>query len=121
MYHDRINLTISALATSPGSSIGIIRISGGDSHRIAIKLTNRQNFSHMKASVVDIVSKEGALVEKCLLLPFFAPKSFTGEDVVELHVHGAVGNAKDILNMIFDLGATPALNGEFSFLSLIHI
>jgi tRNA modification GTPase len=120
MYHERLNLTIAALATSPGSSIGIIRISGNESFNIIKRLTNKKSFTHLKANIVKIINSDELLIEKCLLLPFFSPNSFTGEDVVELHVHGSSENAIDILNDIFILGAVPALNGEFSFRAVLN-
>jgi len=120
MYHDRINLTISALATSPGSSIGIIRISGPLGKNIALSLTGKKQFHHMKASLVSIYNETGSIIDKCLLLPFFSPHSFTGEDVIELHVHGSHCNATEILNLIYKLGAVPALCGEFSFRAVLN-
>jgi tRNA modification GTPase len=120
MYHDRINLTIAALATSPGSSIGIIRISGALSHSIVKNLTGIKKISHMKASLVKVYEENGTVIERCLFLPFCAPLSFTGEDAAELHVHGSAANAKEILSMIFKQGATPALCGEFSFRAVLN-
>lgn len=120
MYHHRINETIAAIATSPGSSIGIIRISGNLSFKIASLITGKLTFSHMKAELLKLKSENKAIIEKCIVLPFKSPESFTGEDVVEFHVHGASQNSTDILLKIFNLGAIPALKGEFSFRALLN-
>ena len=88
MYFDRIGSTICALATAKGSSIGIIRVSGKKAFEIASKLTGKTNFEHRKADFVKIYDGK-KVVEKCLILTFHAPFSFTGEDVAEFHVHGA--------------------------------
>lgn len=119
MYFDRINSTICALATAKGSSIGIIRVSGTKAFEIASKLTGKTKFGHRKASFVKIYDGEKT-VEKCLILTFHAPFSFTGEDVAEFHVHGAAENAEEILELIVKNGAIPALKGEFSFRAVIN-
>ena len=119
MYFDRINSTICALATAKGSSIGIIRVSGTKAFEIASKLTGRTKFEHRRADFVKIYDGE-KVVEKCLILPFHAPFSFTGEDVVEFHVHGASENAGEIIALIVKNGAIPALKGEFSFRAVIN-
>ena len=119
MYFDRINSTICALATAKGSSIGIIRVSGTKAFEIAGKLTGKTNFEHRKAGFVKIYDGEN-VVEKCLILTFHAPFSFTGEDVAEFHVHGASENAEEILKLIVKNGAIPALKGEFSFRAVIN-
>ena len=119
MYFDRINSTICALATAKGSSIGIIRVSGSKAFEIASKLTGKTNFEHRKADFVKIYDGE-KIVEKCLILTFYAPFSFTGEDVAEFHVHGATENAEEILKLIVKNGAIPAVKGEFSFRAVIN-
>ena len=107
------------MATAKGSSIGIIRVSGTKSFEIASKLTGKTKFGHRKADFVKIFDGE-KIVEKCLILTFHAPFSFTGEDVAEFHVHGAAGNAEEILALIVRNGAIPALKGEFSFRAVIN-
>lgn len=120
MYHHRLGNTIAALATSPGSSIGIIRISGFLSFQIASKITGLNHFDHMKARLVKIVSEKSTVLEKCIILPFKKPNSFTGEDVVEFHVHGSSLNAFEILSLVISLGASPALRGEFTFRAVLN-
>ncbi len=119
MYFDRINETICALATSSGSSIGIIRISGKNSFKIASSLCGIKSFEHMRAKIVKIIL-QGKTLEKCLLLPFKAPKSFTGEDVVEFHTHGSNKNGEEIMSLLLEKGAVPALRGEFSFRAVMN-
>lgn len=120
MYHYRLKDTIAAVATSPGSAIGIIRISGNLSFKIASQMTGRRNFFHMKAVLLKLKNKEQTVIDKCIVLPFRSPESYTGEDIVEFHVHGASLNAADILKKIFELGAVPALRGEFTFRALLN-
>lgn len=119
MYFDRIGSTICALATAKGSSIGIIRVSGTKAFEIAAAITRKKNFEHRKARFVKIFDGE-KVVEKCLILTFHAPFSYTGEDVAEFHVHGAAENASEIMDLIIKNGAKPALKGEFTFRAVLN-
>ena len=119
MYFDRITSTVCALATAKGSSIGVIRVSGTKAFEIAAAITRRKTFEHRKAGFVKIFDGE-KVVEKCLILTFHAPFSYTGEDVAEFHVHGAAENASEIMELIVRNGAIPALKGEFTFRAVLN-
>ena len=119
MYFERINSTICAQATAKGSTIGIIRISGKDAFKIVSKLTKTEHFDDRKICFAKLYDGD-KVVEQCIVLPFFSPHSFTGEDVVELQLHGAEGNAEQILEMVIKNGALPALRGEFSFRAVLN-
>jgi tRNA modification GTPase len=95
----------------------MIRISGSDSVAIASRLIGRtigkgQDRQAIRARISDA---EGRMLDDGLLIPFFAPRSFTGEDSVELHLHGSSIGMDRVLEAIFSLGARLALPGEFSF------
>lgn len=53
-------------------------------------------------------------IDQALIIPFKAPKSFTGEDTIELHLHGGIWLTQKILDSILDLGASLAKPGEFT-------
>ncbi|MBO4440824.1 tRNA uridine-5-carboxymethylaminomethyl(34) synthesis GTPase MnmE [bacterium] len=119
MYFERINSTICTLATAKGSTIGIVRISGKGALKIASKLTKKHQFEDRKICFAKLYDGEN-VIEQCIVLPFFSPHSFTGEDVVELQLHGAEGNAEQILGLVIKNGAVPALRGEFSFRAVLN-
>lgn len=99
--------TIYALSTRPGrAAISVIRCLGSNSQHIFEKLTNskRAPVSH-RASVRKLYGDLGML-DEALTLFFKAPKTYTGEDILELHVHG--GNA--IVKAV--LAAIKALHNE---------
>lgn len=110
--------TICAIATSNNSiaGISIIRISGKESLNIAKKFitafkTNTQiEARHMYLS--DIELENG--IDKCLAVYFKAPHSFTGEDVVELHLHGGITLTDLALKRCLEFGCRLANRGEFS-------
>lgn len=94
----------------------MIRISGENSWAIAQKLSTRP--LSLKAGRVSYGwvsdSRDGRLVDEVLFLPFQAPKSFTGEDAVEIHCHGGLAVSRVILELCFLHGAEPSEGGEFT-------
>ena len=105
------------------------RISGADVLDILKKLTKR-NFSkdHSVIKVVELYNYNGDILDKCSVVYFKSPKSFTGEDVCEIFLHGSPLIASQLEQTLknFNIsGLRLAKNGEFSFrsvvLSLIHI
>jgi tRNA modification GTPase len=113
--------TIAAVATAvaPGQgSVAIVRISGAQALAIGRSLfaaPGRQEWqSHrvLYGHVVDPAS--GERVDEALLLLMRAPRSFTREDVVELHCHGGLVAVRRVLELVLAAGARRALPGEFS-------
>jgi len=111
------NRTIVALTTPTGGALCGIRLSGGLSIKIANELGRMElsHEEHRRAKRVWLWESKGRRLDEALVLPFFAPHSFTGEDVVELFLHGSPMIAQWVLEECFRLGARQALPGEFSF------
>ncbi len=110
---------ISAIATPRGKGgVAIIRISGEGSLALAEKMftpsgkTPVENFEpyHMYPGQID----GGSFTDYGLMVYFKAPKSYTGEDIVEFHCHGGENVARGILKRTFSLGARTATKGEFT-------
>lgn len=112
------NTTIAAISTPHGiGAIGIVRISGPDAASIADKVFQSQagsvsDFSPNRMVVGDIISDR--IKEHCMLAYFKAPRSYTGEDMVELYCHGGIKLMDSVLKLVINAGARPALNGEFT-------
>ncbi len=106
--------SIAAIATAPGTGgVAIIRISGENSLEIANKIfTPKINFkpNYMYAGHIE----GDGFTDYGFLVYFKAPKTFTGEDVIELHCHGGVQIARGILKKCISLGARLAERGEFT-------
>jgi tRNA modification GTPase len=108
------NDTIAAIATPPGAGgVGIVRVSGPASQAIARGLTGR-NPQARKVYVCAFRDGDDAILDRGLAVCFAAPKSFTGEDVLELHAHGSPVVLNLLLRRVCELGARPARAGEFS-------
>ncbi len=110
---------ISAVATAPGTGgVAIIRLSGADSLVIASKMFKPLSqiqvtqFEPYKMYVGEIIGD--GFTDNGMCVYFKAPKSFTGEDVVEFHCHGGLAITRGILNKTFELGARLATNGEYT-------
>lgn len=112
--------TIAAISTAQGAGgIGIIRISGDMAIEVADKVfvsfsgTRLRDLEGYRAAYGKIVF-EGETLDECVALVFRAPKSFTGENVVELCCHGGTLVTKLVLRAVLSSGAQPAQAGEFT-------
>ena len=112
--------TIVYLATPPGNSgVAIVRISGENSKEILQKLTRAQvDFEPRKMYLKTVYANN--LMDRCLVVFFANPFSFTGEDVVEIHSHGGYYLAQQIIKQCIDFGARLAEAGEFSKRAFIN-
>lgn len=120
------NSTIYAVASGSigsGSAVAVVRISGSKSKFILEKLlTEKQTFPKARnASLRKLMNpKTQEILDEALVIWFPSPASFTGEDVVELHLHGGVAVVSDVLESIGSLGGTStdsvrmAEPGEFT-------
>ncbi len=106
--------TIAAIATPAGrGGIGVIRVSGPHALAIAEQFLGRvpkPRFAHR----CRFRSANSELIDDGLLIAFPAPRSFTGEDVIELQAHGSPVVLGELLRRCIELGARPARPGEFS-------
>lgn len=113
MAADRAD-TIAAIATPPGAGgIGVIRVSGPLAGTVARQLLGRQP-QPRHAHYLTLRDSRGEILDTGLLLYFAGPASFTGEDVVELHLHGSRPVLRMALRRLEDLGVRQARAGEFS-------
>ncbi|MBE6896407.1 MAG: tRNA uridine-5-carboxymethylaminomethyl(34) synthesis GTPase MnmE [Ruminococcaceae bacterium] len=110
------NETIAALSTAPyKAAIGVIRVSGEEAQKIVGKIFSRDLSEVASSSVIHGNIVDGTeTVDDVLLSVFRAPKSFTGEDVIEISCHGGVYNCSRILRLLIQNGARQAKNGEFT-------
>lgn len=105
--------TIAAIITAPGeAAISAIRISGAESWNIIQKISE-VNLQERQAELAWI-KKADEKLDQVIIIPFKAPKSFTGEDVIEIHSHGGYICVTRILELILEKGARLAKAGEFS-------
>ena len=112
--------TIAALATAPGNgAVAIVRLSGPAARAIGAALTG-VDARPRYAEVCTFRSASGEPVDRGLVLYFPAPRSYTGEDVVELHGHGGRVVSDALLAHAYALGARPAEPGEFTLRAFLN-
>lgn len=106
--------TIAAVATAPGrAGIGIIRASGPAVPAIIRGLTGRE-LPPREAVLCNFRAGDGETIDRGVALYFPAPRSYTGEDVLELHGHGGPAVLQLLLRRCAELGARAARPGEFT-------
>lgn len=112
--------TIAAVATGNSvSGIGVIRISGDDAIEIAQKVFKAMDGAPLSSlngytAKYGNVYYNGESFDNAVALVFRNPKSYTGEDVVEISVHGGIFIVEKTLEAVFVAGAVPAQAGEFT-------
>ena len=110
--------TIAAVSTPPGTgAIGIVRMSGDRTTEILEEVVPscRGKLEPKKAHIGWVRDpRDGKRIDEVVVLFFKGPRSFTGEDVGELHGHGGRKNLERILEVVLEKGARVAKPGEFS-------
>jgi len=114
--------TIVAIASGAGrGGVGIVRISGPEALTIAMQLSHKkQSFVPRQAALSRFYQQDGIEIDQGVVLWFPAPRSFTGEAVVELQGHGSPIALKMLVNRCCELGARPAQPGEFSLRAFLN-
>lgn len=117
--------TIAAVATPPGyGGIGVIRVSGSDSLSLVAKLVSdevKDSFLPQRASLQNLIHPEtGVIIDEAVVTYFKAPRSFTGEDVVEISCHGSPVVLSEVLRLLTSFGVELAQPGEFSLRAFLN-
>lgn len=110
--------TICALATPPGlGGLGVIRLSGPQAFSVADAAMRRGTCASFAGHTLHrdaVVDADDAVIDDVLVSVFHAPRSYTGEDVVEISAHGSPLLLGRILARLLDCGARLARPGEFT-------
>ncbi len=129
--------TIVAIATPPGrGGIGVVRLSGSDAHAIARRLITAERdlaarhatFTRIRGQVGQVsqagrvgqVGQVGDAIDHAVVTYFPAPRSYTGDDVVELSVHGSPVVLRSIVTSAIACGARAAEPGEFTLRAFLN-
>ena len=106
---------IFALSSAPGKSgVAVIRISGNNLNKLFKRIVNKKKIDSRHAYFTNLCDENGDLIDQCIALYFNAPYSFTGEDVIEIHCHGAPAVINKIFDFLHGFGGRIANRGEFS-------
>ncbi|MDR3113742.1 MAG: tRNA uridine-5-carboxymethylaminomethyl(34) synthesis GTPase MnmE [Endomicrobium sp.] len=118
---------IAALSTASGkSAIAVIRLSGADAFEIIDKIFQTSSVQTRPVQAADKQIKYGYIVDgtekkdEALCAFFKAPRTYTGENLVEISVHGNALIINEVLNLLYKNGARPAQAGEFTYRAFIN-
>ena len=106
--------TVFAPSTSIGGAIAVIRVSGPNARGIAKTILDRDVTARPAVMRHVRILNCGAVADDCMAVFFRAPKSYTGEDMLELHCHGGIQTVRAVLETLSETGAVPAQAGEFT-------
>ena len=115
--------TIVAIATPPGrGAIAIVRMSGRNATRILARVTRQFDIATPRVAHLTPVydPSDGTVLDEALITLFRGPNSYTGEDVVEVSVHGGAVVPTLVLRALINAGARQALPGEFTRRAVVN-
>lgn len=111
--------TICAIATGNGGTISIVRLSGENAFSILKKCFSplrrmKDAFSHGRMMYGNVYDANGETLDEAMAVCFYAPNSYTREDVCEIQMHGGTMCAKEAIKTVIAHGARMAEPGEFT-------
>src|SRR5580700_4182930 len=118
-----LNDTIVAIATPPGAgAIGIIRLSGGGSFSIANKIFSGKDLAGQPTHTLHFgkIKDDGKVIDEVVAGIYKGPKSYTGEDVVEISCHGSDYVLQQVMGLCMAQGARMAKPGEFTLRAFLN-
>lgn len=115
-------MSIFALATAPGTSgLAVIRVSGKDAFKVAKGLTKYKKVKPRVANFSSFYDNKNQIIDKGIFIFFPKPNSYTGDDVVEFHVHGSNAVIKYFLKILSSFeNCRLAKPGEFTKIALLN-
>ncbi|MBK6948162.1 MAG: tRNA uridine-5-carboxymethylaminomethyl(34) synthesis GTPase MnmE [Haliscomenobacter sp.] len=116
--------TIIALATPPGvGAIGVIRLSGEDAIVLADRFFHGKPLNEQPSHTIHfgtIRDETGRIVDEVLVSLFIAPRSYTGENVVEISCHGSNYILEEVIRLFIRAGVRQAQPGEFTLRAFLN-
>lgn len=107
--------TIAAVATAPGGAIAVVRLSGPRAIAITEDIFSKplaETTGH--TALFGTISDNGRVLDEVLVTLFRAPRSYTGEEMVEISCHGSSFITRELMALLVRRGAEPATAGEFT-------
>ncbi|MEG2245457.1 MAG: tRNA uridine-5-carboxymethylaminomethyl(34) synthesis GTPase MnmE [Malacoplasma sp.] len=113
--------TIASIATPLiSSAIHIVRICGPESYPILKKITKNKIVKKGYEIQKCIIWDKNEIIDDAILVKFVAPRSYNGEDIIEINCHGGTLVTKKILSILLENGARLSENGEFTKIAFLN-
>lgn len=119
----KITETIVALSTPPGvGAIAVIRLAGPDAITITDRVFRGKKLADVPTHTLHfgVIEKDGAAIDEVVVSVFRGPKSYTGDDVIEISCHGSPYIQQQILSLLMAEGARMAKPGEFTLRAFLN-
>ena len=111
---------IFALATPTGkAALAVFRISGSGCHEVISKILDK-NIAEFNRVFLRKIIHDGVLVDVSTVVFYKSPKSYTGEDMVEVFCHGGFATLKKLINLFHNLNIREAEPGEFTKIAVLN-
>jgi tRNA modification GTPase len=114
--------TIAAVATAPGrGALAIVRVSGPDAAAVAQRILRPVPREPRRITRVQVIDPDdGSVLDDAVVTRYFAPASFTGEDLLEITTHGGYRAPTSVLAAAIRAGAREATPGEFTRRAMLN-
>lgn len=114
--------TICAIATGEGGAISLIRVSGTKAIEIADLICEGKSLMNSEGYKMHfgVIKKNNQILDEVIFGVFKGPRSFTGEDIVEISCHGSTYTKTEILNLLCEKGCRLAEPGEFTLRAFLN-
>src|SRR5689334_7358066 len=115
--------TIAALATPPGiGAIGVIRLSGPEAINITNSLFPSKDLTAQETHTIHVgyLKLNSEVLDEVVISVFKNPRSYTGEDVIEISCHGSPYVQQQVLDAVISSGARLAKPGEFTLRAFLN-
>lgn len=116
--------TIAAISTAPGrSGVGIVRVSGKSALEISEKIlrfSEHHDWKPWTARLAELTDQSGQTIDQTVAIYFAAPRSYTGEDLIEISCHGSPVVLRFCIERVCAAGARLAEPGEFTLRAYLN-
>jgi tRNA modification GTPase len=113
--------TIAAISTPPGrSGIGVVRISGPDARQVAASFLSPVSWHPWHAHLAHLLDAQGRTIDQVIVTFFERPRSYSGEDLVEIACHGSPVVLRHAVERALENGARLAQPGEFTLRAFLN-
>ena len=121
MFDDTNNIVAVATSPSVNSALNIVRCSGKEIFSVYKKITRKKsNPKPNSAFAHQLFDQNNQIIDRAIVLGFVAPKSFTGENMIEFSLHGGRVILKNLIDCLVHYGCRLADPGEFSYRAFLN-
>lgn len=110
--------TIVATATASGGAISVIRLSGANAQEIVSRIFNRPLVD--RQAILGAIFDSDQIIDEVIAIYYRSPRSYTGEDCVEISCHGSPWVTGEIIRLLIASGAVAATAGEFTLRAFLN-